>query len=84
MFQHCARDNRLTKNEISTHETEADAVDSTAAPTKKRKIGINKVNKEDSTPVHEQLFSWTDVLHSLQINAEKAAHKHGNRVEVRI
>jgi len=86
VFQHCAQDSRLKNNTVPTHKGVVDLVDSTAAPSKKRKIGANKAkaNKDDETQVHEQLFAWTDVLHSLQIHAEKAtaAHKHSRRVEV--
>lgn len=84
MFQHCAelQSTSLNKNAHSAHVVAVDNVDCSSVPTnKKRKAGGNTAIN-DATHAQEELFSWVDVLQSLQSNTGKAAHRHNRHVEV--
>ena len=94
VFRHCAQ--RPTAHKIDsdgvdsgTHKRTLDSTDSNlAAPSKKTKGNNNSTIAKsgtvlkDGTQAPKELFSWTDVLHSVDSNAEKAARRHSKLVEV--
>lgn len=84
MFQHCAelQSTSLNKNAHSAHVVALNDVDCSSVPTNKKRKADGNTVINDATQAQEELFSWVDVLQSLQSNTGKAAHRHNRHVEV--